>query len=1095
MKSSFNKDIARSIRSSLGRFLAIAGIVALGVGFYSGLRMTAPDMKLAADSYFDAAHLMDIRVVSTLGLSEDDIAELASIEGVDQVMPAYETDVVALVNGNQTTIRIHSLHPSALTSDSSSGTAVESDDAGYLNRLILTEGNWPAKVGECVIFADKVDNNPTQIGDTITVQECLSDLDATLTARSYTVVGMVHSSYYPCSSNMGSTSLGSGSVQQLMYVPDETFASDLPYTEAFITVKGADDLHSAKKPYDDAVREVQDRIEAIAGAREQARLLDLKADAQSELDDARAEFEQQKEDAEAQLDDAKAQLDSAEAALVSAQQQLESGQAQYDAGVAQLAASRKDAEQQLASGQASLDDSKAQLEETDAQLRQGAQQLAAQWQAAGVSPDQASAALANLQLQLESLPDTPENAAARAALQAQIDGINTLLAAQSEYDANKALYDAGLAAYEQGVAQLEAQRSTAEQQFASAQARLDESAAQLRGGRAQLEQGRVEYEQGLAEYESSKEEAAEQFAEAEEELERNQRKIDDLEAPEWLVMNRDKNVGVVSYESDADRVDHIASVFPFLFFLVAALVALTTMTRMVEEGRGIIGTYKALGYSTGRIASKYLVYAAAASGIGSAVGVAALSKLLPFVIMYAYAIIYYVPHTSLPIDWPIVLLSAGLGMTVTLGATWAAVVATLREKPAALMQPRAPKAGKRILLERITPLWRRFSFLWKVTFRNLFRYKKRLFMTVVGIAGCTALLLTGLGLHDSINDIIDVQYGELVHYNVAVDIEDELDAESQEELEEILEGKDNLISDSTALGRISMLVSSPQESDIGASVIVSDDVDGLSRMMTFRERITGEQLSFDDDSVLLTEKMATKLGVGVGDTVSLGEQDAMGNATGVSHDCIVSGITENYVFNYVYLGGEAYREAFDENPVFSTYYAVTSSDEATRAQLNEELRAIDGVKTVGYNDETINAYREMLKSVDLVVVVLVVAAAALAFIVLYNLTNINITERIREIATLKVLGFTPSEVRLYIFREIILLAALGALAGMVLGIFLEGFVVVTAEVDQVMFGRSIHALSFAIAFALTMVFTELVALFMRRKLSDVNMVEALKSNE
>ena len=476
------------------------------------------------------------------------------------------------------------------------------------------------------------------------------------------------------------------------------------------------------------------------------------------------------------------------------------------------------------------------------------------------------------------------------------------------------------------------------------------------------------------------------------------------------------------------------------------------------------------------------------------IGIVVLSQVLPAVISEAYAIIYFVPRGPLPIDLGLAGLAAGLGVGVTMVATWAAAFATLRERPAALMLPRAPKAGKRILLERVAPLWRRLSFSWKVTFRNLFRYKKRFIMTVIGIAGCTALLLTGLGLQDAINDIIDKQYGEIVHYNTAVSTDDNLSDESAAQLDALLAER-NVVSSFTRVQSASMVASGPDDADTHVSVVVPQDPEGLGEFFTLRTRQGHEPIKLGENGVVLAEKLANELGVRVGDTVRLAEQDETGNATATTFDLEVTGIMENYIYSYVFIGPELYERMEGEAPAFSTYYAVTNADPLVRAQFNDEARAIDGVNTVAYNDETIDSYKKMLRSVGLIVIVLVVAAAALAFIVLYNLTNINITERQREIATLKVLGFTPREVSAYIYRETMLLSIIGCLVGLVFGVFLEGFVVVTAEVDQVMFGRTIHAASYLIAFLLTMLFAVFVMLAMRRKLARVDMVESLKSNE
>ena len=566
------------------------------------------------------------------------------------------------------------------------------------------------------------------------------------------------------------------------------------------------------------------------------------------------------------------------------------------------------------------------------------------------------------------------------------------------------------------------------------------------------------------------------------------------------MLDRTQSEGAATYQADSERMDTIATVFPFMFFLVAALVALTTMTRMVEDERGQIGTYKALGYGTARIASRYLAYAASAATAGAALGTLVLTQVLPLVIMSAYGIIYAVPLPSLPlpVDPAVALSSGGLGVGVTLVATWAAVVSAVRETPASLMQPRAPKAGRRILLERVGPLWRRLSFLRKVAARNLFRYKRRLFMTVVGISGCTALLLVGFGLHDAIWDIIDNQFGGVLHYNATVTLGEGSEAGDVSEVASELGA-----AGATDLAHVELLNlqagSASSDGALAVQVVVPEDASDLARAVTLRERVTQEAVPLPADGVLLAEKTASKLGVVPGDTVTLYAQDAIGNASGDGAELTVAGIVENYVGNVAYLGrgclGELSRAGVSgaAEPSFSTVYASVGADAAAREALSERLEATGLVSTVTFTDETVDMYRSMLSAVDLIVAVLIVSAAALAFIVLYNLTNINVSERVREIATLKVLGFRRGEVYAYIFREILILALIGDVAGLALGTWLEGFVVVTAEVDLVMFGRVIHPASYAYAFALTLAFAGLVMLAMRRKLDRVSMVESLKS--
>lgn len=1177
MKSAFNTETLRSITHSLGRFLAIAAIVALGTGFYAGLRMTAPDMKLAADEYFDGTSLMDIRVLSTLGLTDDDIAVLRHVEGVEAVMPARETDVMASIDGEQYATRVHSLPDAARTSDTSDGVHARSDDPDYLNRPLLVRGSWPQKTGECVLSANLVENDAIAVGDTLTITEGVQDVDQTLVTRTYTVTGFVNAPYYATSSSMGETTLGSGSIQQYMYVPESDFSADLPYTEAYLTVRGAANERASSDAYQRLVDEVADRIKALAPEREQARVDQLKSDAQKELDEKRADYEGERADAQSQLDDAKRQLDDAAATIAASEQELADGQAAYDSGASELASRRAsaqaqldDAERQIADGQAQLDaqrpqldDAAGQLQAARAQWQQGADALAAAWgdwqrqsdeldagitraqagvadAAAGVDriqkgidaleeqikqldPDKDAQKIAELRAEQDALKaqqqdlraqmalvqatlddlvnvQKPKLEAARAELQGKQDVLDSskveLEQQQAAYEGGKAQFDASARKLDQARADLASSRSQADAQIAAAQQQLDDAASRLQDGRAQLEQGRADYDSGLAEYEQKKSDADAQLADAERRLDDAQKQIDDLERPEWLVMDRTANYGAASFEADADRVDSIAAVFPFIFFLVAALVALTTMTRMVEEERALIGTFKALGYRRTRIASKYLAYAAAASGIGSILGILALSQVLPAVIMKAYGIIYFVPELPLPlpVDPGFAGLAAGLGVGVTLFATWAAVAATLRERPAQLMLPRAPKAGKRIVLERIGPLWRHLSFSWKVTFRNLFRYKKRFVMTVIGIAGCTALLLTGLGLSNAINDIIDKQFGEITKYNAVVTLADDLSSEEQRRIDDLLDDG-SLVTAHTLVMRQNMLAGGPDEQDKRMELVVPEDPASFDRFVALNTRVGHHPVKLDDDGLVLTEKLAAELGVRAGDAVTLTEQDAIGNATGTSYEATVTGIVENYVYHYAYMGPALYEQLMGKAPDYRTVLAVTTSDPDLRVQFSNDLLAAGGVKTVAYNDETIDAYRDMMSSVNMIVVVLVTAAAALAFIVLYNLTNINITERMREIATLKVLGFTPREMNAYIFREIFLLAAIGCAVGLVLGVWMEGFVVVTAEVDQIMFGRAIHPTSFLLAFLLTMLFTVLVMLAMRGKLRRIDMVESLKSNE
>ena len=1290
MRSAFATDIARSIRGSLGRFLAIMGIVALGCGFFAGLQMCGPDMRAEADALYDGTALWDLRLISTLGFTDDDISRIAQVEGVEQAVGSLTCDAMARLGDEQIAVRVSTIDADAARDSWREGAyEVRSEDPRYLNRPFLVEGRWPEAEGECVICADVL-HGGVGIGDAVELLYGASDLDELLGPRTLTVVGTVSASNYPYTGSFGSTNLGAGKVDQYLYVSEASLAKDAPYTEAYLLVRGAREELSESDAYDRVVAPTKARLEDLASELSHARQGDLRAKAQKKLDEKWDQYHEEKDKADKELADAKKKLDDAEAELARGQKEIDEGAAEYqkglaefqreeaaayeklDAGEAELAASQRTIDEkaaELADGKKQLADGERKLDEAEAQLKEGAKKLADSetelkagedklkegqeeldarraeaeaklaegeqaWAAQRASLEQASQALAATEGALQALdgvassqeaPTKEEVEALRAQLQgaaaalaglsgggldgeaaqaledagalvgsalgelaatdlddsaalaqlhehlaalsastaaatgaveavrSQVDeGIATgdetlaqertkalsqLDEAQATIDASRAELEQGRAKLEQGRAEQQAgqkkvddgrrelkdnrtkladgaaqleegrrkladgraelaeARKTAEEGLAEGRAELEAAAEKLRDARIRLDDGRREYEQGKRDYADGKDEADRRFADARRQLDDGQRKIDEIELPDIYALDRSQSEGAATYHADASRIDAIADVFPLFFFLVAALVALTTMTRMVEDDRVLIGTYKALGYGTGAIAAKYLVYAGIAGTVGAAIGIAILSQVLPVIVTSSYGIIYTVPLFALPlpIDPLIALVAGGLGVGVTLAATWGAVVSSLREVPATLMLPRAPKAGKRILLERIGPIWRRLSFTWKVTLRNLFRYKRRLLMTVIGISGCTALLLVGFGLHDAIWDIIDKQYGPIVHFDTTVGLDDDANELDVGHVTDYLE----------STGEVSGIVRVQSENmqasgvdgdeTMRVNVVVPRDVDEMAGAITFRERVSGAPVAMGDDSVLLTEKLAMKFGLRTGDEVVLYEQDDVGNAQGAGHRLRVSGVVENYVGNIVYVGREAWGAVEPGEPAFSCVYASVTPDDEVRAWIAEGLRDIDGVSTVIYSDETISMYRNMLSVVDLVVVVLIVSAAALAYIVLYNLTNINIGERIREIASIKVLGFTRREVYTYIFREIALLALMGDMLGLAMGIILERFVVVTAEVDYVMFGRAIHPPSFAYAFALTMVFTGLVMLSMRHKLDRVDMVESLKS--
>ena len=1150
----FAKELARSIRGSWGRFLAIAAISALGCGFYAGLNMCGSNMRSTADSYYDGTDLYDIRLVSTMGFSDDQLERVSSVEGVKQAVGAYSTDVMARIDGENYATRICSFDAEAAadSTTSSDGMVVDSDDDSYLNRLTLTEGRWPTSSDECVL-SDCHTSDGIGVGDTVTVLYGTSDLDGVLEVRTFKVVGMVHSPAVVDDSALGYTNLGSGEIQEYIFVTRDAFADDLPYTEIYLTVDGAEEEQFGTDAYQDKVDEVADRIDAISGELAAARLEEVKGEAQAELDDAKADYENQKATAEAQLAEAKAALDEALRQLEESEAEIESGELAIADGYAQVEQQAEEAERQLADARSALqsqEDSLASaLQEIDdglAEVSEGEQQVAdarAQLDELAAVPDsyaQVTEAIsqltmlqeqlaattdeterAQIQAQIDALPSMEELEASKAELEAAVAAVGlsdvsevdayvaeqraqldqtseTLAATRDDLETKREQVVQGQEQVAEGWRSYDEQAASARQAISDARATLEAKAAELADGKRQLEEGRASYESGLAEYEESSAKAADELADAAAQLEAAQADIDELEEPDVYVLDRTQNVGIECYKDDAGRMDNIASVFPLIFFLVAALVSLTTMTRMVEDDRVDIGTHKALGFSTAYISMHYVCYALLASGIGAVVGIAVLAQVLPYIVHAAYGVMYTVPQESLPltVDLGIAVRSALAGIGITLAATWLAAWSSLREMPSTLMLPKAPKPGKRILLEHIGPLWRRMSFSWKVTMRNLFRYKKRLAMTVVGIAGCTALLVTGLGVRDAIWDIIHIQFegdDPIFSYNVLVGLDDGCTDAQISEVEDTLEE----VGDATSFAEVDFenmqISSSGRDDTIAIRLMVTDDPEELLGFVDMRDRVSGEDVAFDEDSVVLTEKVANELGVGVGDTFTLYEQDAIGNATGDGIELTCTGITENYPMHYCYVGAQAWEDATGETAQPNAVLTDAEDSDEARERISSAFDGNEAVQTIMFTNETIDSYRTSLKAVDMVMVILVVAAAALAFIVLYNLTNINIIERIREIASLKVLGFTRREVAAYVFREIIVLVIIGAALGLVLGKWLGQFVVLSAEIDVVMFGRTIHASSYLIAFVTTLAFSGVVMLAMMPKLRHIDMVESLKS--
>ena len=1236
------KDIWIEIRHSLGRFLSILCIVALGVAFFAGIKASAPDMKQSADIYFDDYNTQDIQVFSTLGLTEDNVEKIRTIKGVEEVQPLFTIDTLTRLGSSELVYKVFSL-----------------PKVSEINEVRLVEGRMPKKENECLIEAPSPNNElfgNYEIGDTIELYSGTDEkLSETLKHTKYKVVGTCYTTRY-LSYEKGTSSIGSGKVNGFVFIPESNIKPDY-YTEIDVTVTGAKEVNTYDEEYFEIVDPVRKRIEAIADDQVVARINSQQKEvdkarkklnkemkkANQKLDEAEKELQDGKEEIrknQAKLHKAKIDLDKGwqeyhqQASLVDenlpkiseglrqineAKMQLpglESQLAQLQAQKAELINTRADLvkkkeqlielekvvdslsqligsreeilqdihekEQLIARRDQLIQESSGEIQEIlneKTKLEDQVQSLTLKINGIDIELDIAQKA----KEELEPIKDTSELTQQaydyivnqmlsleqeRANVQAEIDGYNqriTILDQQlnnnpisielaeinnrlqeindkyygldprlilekvdeilqhaqdndipivniseilskaliqiddgiRQIDENMPQLDSGIIQLNDGIQKIrgaiarEPELLAQQLQLMNAYPQLEKARQELKNGQdeylsglRQLEDAKVELNKGQSEIDKNRKKLADEKAKAIKEIQEAQDQIDALKG-EWIVLDRDSFYSYRDYEACADRMDGIASVFPVFFFLVAALVCMTTMTRMVDEQRNEIGTLKALGYSKAQISMKYIMYAFSASVLGSLIGCAIGMLIFPYIIFTAWNTMYNIESIRFLLQ-PGLMLMAGATVTgITLLATFFSIYKELIEVPSQLMRPKAGKAGKKILLERIPFLWNRVSFLRKVTIRNIFRYKKRFLMTVIGISGCSALLVSGFGINDSISDIVHQQFEEIYHFDASMTFEeDTLDIENK--LTSISGVEDVFIEKTLP---VSICI---DDKDINGSVhIVPDDMlYTFEDFTTLRSMRTKEPISLDDDGLYINEKMAQKMKVSIGDTVSFKD------ANDVVLKGKVAGIYENYVGHHIYVSENIFDEWTTTAKTSNTYLLKTKKQtQAFERDLGPKLMNIKGAKSLSFYSALQKNFLDMIGSIKMIVVVLVISAAALAFVVLYNLSNVNISERLREIATIKVLGFTEKEVNQYVNRESLVLAFIGACVGLVVGIGLHHLIMNLAELDDIMFGRTISLQSFAISFVLTMVFAIFVNFVMKFKLRKIKMVESLKAVE
>ena len=1200
MKNAMQKDFWREIKHTKSRFFSIMILVALSVAFLSGLKATAPDMKHTGDDYLDSLHLADIQVLSTLGLTDEDIAALRARDKIEDAEGEYVIDAFASSDSLDAVVKVLSL-----------------TDRG-ISDVLLREGRMPERADECVVEENMLSLMSISIGDTITLTPG-DDLSDALAQDTYTVVGTVRSPVY-LAVERGTSTLGSGTVKAYLYLPREAFTLDY-YTAAYVRVSGAAEMTAFYDEYDDYIDDVIDSLEDFGDARAILRhdeLVDEATekldDAQKELDDAKAEADKELGDARRELADARKELDDgwkeyndgkqeladsrtklddAKAELEEGEQEYADGVKKYDQAVRDYEKGQKDyadgvkdyekGAQQLADGESELEAGKEKLDEGQKQLDALGNTVAGALQNdpnyAGVTGgtivdelgrgDENTAAATDAAL--DKMRAQLEGGIAQA--QSTIDTLNGQIAKLSAALQNPALsdeeragYEKGLAGAQAGLAQAETQKAQMEQQLAQlkdvnsgsiaqSKQQLDQGRADYESGKQQLSagyrdlrdgkkeldkakkeldeapqkiadakqeladarkelddgwkeyydgeeeyadgekeladayieltDGEKDYREGLREYEDGKAEADEKIADAEEKIADARRKVADIESCEWYLFSRSYNPGYTGYGQDAERMANLASVFPVIFFLVAALVCLTTMTRMVEEQRVQIGSLKAMGYSGLAISRKYLLYGLLPSLTGGVFGLVIGYILFPKMIFTAYQIMYQMPNIELRAYGGISAYSLLAAVACTTLATLWACLATLRETPASLMRPRTPKAGKRVFLEYIKPLWRKMSFTHKVTARNLFRYQKRFWMTVIGIGGCTALIIAGFGMRSSLLFTMSRQYDDLFHYSAQVTLSSNVLPEERQAVEDFLAGDSRVVNDVPCTASSATVITSSYSTTAYVEVMEADEIGKVIDLLDCK---TGEPITMEDTGVYIDQKLSELLKVSVGDTFFL-DGDARGDVT-------VAGIYEHYTGHFIYMTPSYYEQTLHADSEPNAYLMnFTSDDTDTCNAIFEKLLSMNGVVTTSRMRDTQDTYMHSMERVDFVVVIIILAAAALAMVVLFNLSNINITERQRELATIKLLGFYDGEVSAYVYRENIVLTLFGILLGCFMGHWLHIYLVRSTEIDLMMFGRQTAPSAYVYAAILTALFSLLVNVLAHFRMKKIDMVESLKSAE
>ena len=1011
-KLSFQK-----MRKNIGRFLSVLFIVALGVGFFAGLRETTPDIQTTLDNYYDEHNLMDFKIISTGGLNEDDVSSLKALENIQKVIPSYSVDT--LINGEE--VRVH---------------AIEEE----INNVDLKSGRMPEKNNECVADATKY-----KIGDTLTITK--TSVDGILSTLEYTVVGLADSPLY-LSRQMGIASIGTGELASFIYVPRENFDSEY-YTEIYLTAKGTLD----EVAYEDGYDELKDLLlEELAPIRETKRYEEILEEATIEIRKIESEAESEISDAENKLNDALNEINSGREEINSAKNELSKNEQRVNMeeqnGLTQINNARTSWQESYDLFVSSLNSYGLNINALDSTIKS------------------INMEITNLEQLLSTMTEEDESYAtykgALDTLNIEKENLQTLITTRDTLN--------------KGKEEIDANEQKLKEEITSARSEIESARNEIAANEETIDAAYQEYLAGVEELNTQKQRLEEEIADAKSAL-------NEIEKPEWYLLDRSDNNGYISIWDDAAKVDAIAGIFPIFFIVVVALMCFNTMNRMVEEERGEIGTLSSLGYGSFSIINGYLFYIFFATVIGVTVGLLVGYTLIPNVIYSIYNANYILPKLEINMK----LLPFFIMILITLGLmSMIAIISCLKELknvPATILRPASPKAGKKVFLEHIKIIWKRLSFTGKVTARNMFRYKKRIIMTVLGVVGSTALLLTGFGLRDSISGLADLQYGKINHYDVLLVFQNSYQSLDSNILNEL---ESTNITEYMPIYQASFTFEAKNLSH-DVYLIVLSNPEEIDKFITFNSKVN-EEFNFPSDGVIISEKMASLLDVKIGDFIKIR------NSNNELVVLPVSEIVENYTMHYVYMNEETYEKYFETDLEYNMIMA-NLDDEANHDELANSWMDTGLISTINFTEDNIEVFDNMVGGLNLIVLLIIGASCALAFIVLYNLTTINIAERIREISTLKVLGFYDKEVSSYVYRETLFLTIFGIILGLVAGIFLHMYVINVAETDNILFLHNILWPSYIYSFLIIIFFTIIVQIITNRRLKKIDMVESLKSVE